>query len=186
MTMFPAGAIQRNGVIVPIFVDDVGRWHATVDTVGNGEGQSEFGAGSRADLDRLIAQRTKRAVRKVAVPFTRLGRRAEYMGGGTVFRHGVATGLHGANGNVMVQWPGKRPGEKPVGEQLTGSTRGPYFKRLTDEQIETYARLSDALDKATKNHREFLSLYGVDLKDAVTGALDDLKDDDPKGNDQGA
>lgn len=181
MTEFPAGAIERNGIVVPIYVDELGRWLATVDVTGDDKSGITLRNSSRAELDQAIAKHTKRAVSKVSVPFTRLIRSTTYNGGTTLVMHGTATGVHGANGNVLVQWSPKRPGGKPVNAQLTSWrvnwNHAEFFRPLADEEIASYTQLSANLEAATEAHRKFIHRYSVDLKDEIFKKIDALKID---------
>lgn len=172
MGSYPAGTITgKDEKIYEIFVTDTGAWKATV-------GTKELYLDSRAALKAEIEKLTKRAVAKVDVPFTKVSRAADWQGGAIRFTEGTATGIHSANGNVLATFDRRGSTMK---EQITESgvdsrTSGTFFVRLEDEERETLRQLVVNKRAADKAYRQFLDEYGLELKTAVTQALDNAKE----------
>lgn len=154
---YAAGQVESHGRTVPIFVDDYGRWLATVDNM-------SLATSARDTLVKKINTLTRRTARKVAVRFTRL----EPSASGWRVRYGVAYGIHSGTGNVLVQW------DNGVKEQLRpGPNFGPDLKV---EQADRWASLAQANAEAAQRlggfEREIRGGYSWSLKTAVTQALD--------------
>jgi len=162
MTEYTAGEIKTHGVTVPITVDDHGTWEAT--HAGN-----RLRADSRDQLATMIARATKQTTRRVSVPFVRVTRKGT---SGITVRRGTATGVHSANGNILVTWVIRG---KEAREQLSrywGDTQKEFFGDVSDDVLTEYHRLVIAEATARVAQREFSDKHKIQLHDLVTEALD--------------
>lgn len=167
----PAGShVGKDGTTVSIFVTDNGQWVAQV-------GEKVVTDWQRSGLVEQIDKLTKRKVVKVAVPVTRVARRAPYQGGGIVRRDGTLTGIHSANDNPLVTW---KIAGRDVKEQISDgnlhSSDGVYFERLTKEQGDELARLISAKERADEAYRDFVKEHGMSVRERLLAALDDAKE----------
>lgn len=133
MTNFDAGTIEANGVTIPIKVNAQGNWLAKYDG-------RELTYPTREKLENSLKRLTKRAAVVVAVPVVQINRTYD----GARGTRATATGIHGANGNVLVTLhKGGRVGD--VKEQVStrfSSEAGLWFGGdVTDEQIAEFSRL---------------------------------------------
>jgi hypothetical protein len=168
---YPAGRIGgKDGNDYPIFVDDNG--HFLADVAGK-----HLYKGTRDELRQEIEKLTKRAVAKVDVPFTKVTKAPDWQGGAMHIVQGKATGIHGANDNILATFV--RRGSE-MKEQITdGNTRaydGVYFKPLAAEEAASLRQIWANKLAADKAYREFLKEYGLDLRDAVLAALDNAQE----------
>ena len=155
MNDYPAGSVEKNGVTVEIFVDGRGNWKAD-------HGGQAMHADTRDKLVEKISRATKQTTVKIALPFVQAeDKNRAYATPGVRFKHGTATGLHSANGNVLVQW------DNGTKEQLSHSYNITFFPALDVTLLEEFERLTVAKHAAARAHREFLAKYEINLKDTV-------------------
>lgn len=154
MTKYAAGSVEKNGITVPIFVDDAGHWTAEI---GGG-----VWAANRDQLALKIAAQTKKATAKVSVPFTRATDGTGWGASRIAVADGVATGFHSANGNILVTWT-----ESGTKEQFKG---GNTMRPLDADQKAEFVRLAKAVQDAQKALREFDDSHKIDLRKAVEEA----------------
>jgi hypothetical protein len=161
MNRWAAGEVQKDGITVPLTVDDYGAWTATV-------AGTTLVADTRDKLVTKIGQVTKGLTAEVAVPFTILDR-----GNHDVMpsvRHGVATGIHAGNGNILATMDSRR-GE--VREQLRRGLplRTSYSKHLTDDESAEYQRLATTARDASLALSAYIRDHTVDLRALIEQAL---------------
>lgn len=165
MAEYPAGQVEANGVTVPIQVSDTGHWFARYD------GRT-LTYPTREKLENSIKRLTKRAAVTVAVSVVRINESYD-----SVTRtRATVTGIHGANGNVLVTLhKGNRLGD--VKEQVRsrysgGSPEGLWFGGdVTDEQITEYSRLVKAEYEARKARSRMRDQLKVDILKAAETAI---------------
>jgi len=156
---YPAGTISANGVSVPIFVSDQGRWEAEY------AGRS-LGFETRDKLETAIKRLTKTTTVPVAVAFVRIEKRGT---AGIAKTAGTATGIHAGNGNVLVVWH-QRHGD--VKDQIKSpSYQTVDFGGVDDDVLAEYGDLVAAAARAEKAADEFRAKYKIDLKDEVLNAI---------------
>lgn len=149
--------MTKNGVTVEVKFSSISKEFYV--TVGDELLKSETWGG----LERKVAKATKRVTKEVAVPFTRVSQGK--------FRDGTATGLHSANGNVLVTWS---DGTQEQDTRNYGYRPETFHPLSPEDRIElTWLRkefeaAQDALRVWEKAHR-------VDLKEAVTKAQADAE-----------
>jgi len=161
MTDYPVGEVTRNGVTVQITVNEHDSWKAE-------HGGKVLRASTRSDLVDKITRAIRQTTVKVEVPITLVINKGT---DGIKFRRGVATGIHGSNGNVLVTWQSTRGDVK---EQVTGSAFGrenPIFGDVPIEVLSEYGDLVKALAEATYAEREFRDKHEIDLKQTVEQAV---------------
>jgi len=157
-------SMTKNGIEVPVHVNTVfeGRFEATV-------GNDRLTAATWPELEKLVDKATKKVTQKIDVPFTSVefSQRFGSNETKTTVRHGSATGLHSSNGHVLARWDN---GEKG---QLTGCRDGgsTHFKRLSDQEINEYARLYRAAQAAKQLVDEWETAHKIDLKATVIKEL---------------
>lgn len=151
------GEITKNGVTVEVEFDT--RTENFSAKVGGKDLYSDSWSGLAAEVDKA----TKIVRQKISVPFTQVG----YNRGVPVFKEGTATGLHSANGNVLVTWAnGNR-------EQMSRSFgyRPDHYRPLSSGQRDELIRLATAYKEAEVALRAFEEEHKIDLKDEVGKAL---------------
>ncbi len=163
MTEFNAGSIEANGVTVPITVDNQGNWKAKYD------GRT-LSYPIREKLENALKRLTKRAAVVVSVPVVSIER--SYSGASRT--RATATGIHGANGNVLVTLHhGGHRGD--VKEQIStkySSQIGLWFGGdVTDEQIAEFSRLIKAHKEAKEAMDNMEARLRIDLLKAVETAV---------------
>lgn len=165
MTEYPAGQVEANGVTVPIYVDDRGNWCAEYD------GRT-LGYPTREKLENSIKRLTKRAAVVVAVPVVRINENYN----GVTRTRATVTGIHGANGNVLVTLhKGNRLGD--IKEQVStrysgGAPEGLWFGGdVTDEQITEYSRLVKAEADAKEARRQMRDRLSINILKAAETAI---------------
>lgn len=169
MPQYKAGSVTRNGVEVPIFVDDYGRWGANY-------AGSELRADTRDKLADAIGRATKQTAARVSVPFVMTTDNNTSYSEGIAVKRGVATGRHSANGNILVTWTARG---KETREQLTFSYNSVFLPGdMTDEQLEEFHQLSAAKSRANRAHADFVRKHQIDLNKEVDKALDEATRDD--------
>lgn len=155
MAKYEAGQVEANGVVVPISVDDNGKWIAEYD------GRT-LTYPVREKLEAAIKRLTKRAAVTVAVSVVKVEKRLDEVSA----VRATATGIHGANGNVLVTLHhGGRRGD--VKEQISvrySSQTGLWFGGdVTDAQIAEFDRLVRASAEAQKAVRTLEERLKIDL-----------------------
>lgn len=163
MANFDAGTIEANGVTIPIQVNTRGQWLAKYDG-------RELTYPAREKLEAALKRLTKRAAVVVAVPVVKIERSYD----GAQGTRATATGIHGANGNVLVTLhPGGRRGD--VKEQIStryGSEAGLWFGGdVTDEQIAEFSRLIKVAYEAKQAVDTMERRLKIDLRKAVETAV---------------
>lgn len=164
MANYPAGAIEANGTKVEIQVDDGGSWCATYDG-------RNLTYPTREKLEASIKRLTKRAAVAVEVSVVKINTTAT----GATGTRATATGIHGANGNVLVTLHhGGRRGD--VKEQISiryrGLTEGQWFGGdVTDEQIAEYAALRKASYDAQQAVKRAEERFEINLMETVERAI---------------
>ena len=164
MSKYPAGSIEHNGVTIPIYVDDSGRWCADY------AGQNLW-YDTRDKLASRIKTLTRTATVRVEVPVVKVIRTLT----GASRVRATLTGIHGGTGNVLVTLHyGDRRGD--VKEQVSrsyGSREELWFGGdVTDEQIREYADARAAMIAAQSRVRTLEDRYEIQIKDAVQRAID--------------
>jgi hypothetical protein len=164
MRKFDAGSIEANGITIPIQVDDQGNWLAEYD------GRT-LSYPAREKLENSLKRLTKRAAVVVAVSVVNVEKSYDRA------RHtrATATGIHGANGNILVTLhKGGRIGD--VKEQVS-ARYGSYGSGLwfggdvTDEQIAEFSRLIKAHKEAKEAMEAMENRLRIDLFKAVETAV---------------
>lgn len=164
MDKYPAGSIEHNGVTVPIFVDDTGRWGA--DYAGQ-----RLRYDTRDKLETRIKALTRSATVRVEVPAVRVTRT---LSGATRVR-ATLTGIHGGTCNPLVTLHfGDHRGD--VKEQVIsswGSGETIWFGGdVTDEQITEYSDARAEMLAAQARVQKLEEWYKIQIKDAVQRAID--------------
>ncbi len=159
MAMHPAGEIITNGITVPVEVDDeTGNWVTTY-------GGQRLSADTQAKLKGKLSRLTKIAKTEVEVRIIEVTHKET---GGITHRRGTATGLHGANGNVLVIWDaiGSR---LPAKQQLSGWSSGSNYVAggVTDEELKQYAVLVIAEAEAKIARSKWWGAHKIVPKTAV-------------------
>ena len=162
MESYNAGVIEANGVTVPIQVDDQGRWLAKYGRT--------LTYPAREKLEGALKRLTKRAAVVVSVPVVQIDKHYD----GASWTRATATGIHGANGNVLViLHKGGRVGD--VREQVSArysSQAGLWFGGdVTDEQIAEFSRLIKAHREAKQAMENMEARLRIDLLKAVETAV---------------
>lgn len=164
MSAYPAGQVEANGVTVPIMVNDRGDWSAEFDG-------RKLSYPVREKLENALKRLTKRAAIVVEVSVVKI--EADYHSArGT---RATATGIHGANGNVLVtlHHGGHRGDTKEQISVRYGSQAGLWFGGdVTDEQIAEYSRLRNAAYEAQQAVRTAEARLSVDLLKTVERAIE--------------
>ena len=165
MTEYPAGQVEANGVTVPITVDDSGEWCAKYD------GRT-LAYPTREKLENALKRLTKRAAVTVAVPVVRINESYDSF----TRTRATVTGIHGANGNVLVTLhKGNRLGD--IKEQVSarysgGAPEGLWFGGdVTDEQITEYSRLVKAEADAKAARRKMRDRLSINILEAAKTAI---------------
>lgn len=165
MAEYPAGQVEANGVTVPIMVNDSGNWSAIYD------GRT-LAYPTREKLENALKRLTKRAAVTVAVPVVKISESYD----GVTRTRATVTGIHGANGNVLVTLhKGNRLGD--VKEQVStrysgGSPEGLWFGGdVTDEQITEYSRLVKAEAVAREARSQMRKRLSVNILKAAETAI---------------
>jgi hypothetical protein len=163
MANYDVGTIETNGVTIPIQVNTVGQWLAEYD------GRT-LAYPTREKLEAALKRLTKRAAVVVSVPVVKIEKKYD----GVARVRATATGIHGANGNVLVTLHhGGRRGD--VKEQE--SARYSYGSSLwfggdvTDEQIAEFDRLIKAHKAAKEAMDAMEKRLKIDLSKAVETAV---------------
>lgn len=163
MSSYDAGEITTNGVSVPIKVTDDGDWTAEY------AGQ-HLRTDSRDKLKGRLARLTRSSKVEVAVPVVKV--RLAGLGNDTVVvTRGVAYGLHGGTGNVMVTWTIKG---KETKEQLSsyGYSETYIAGDVTDEELKDYAAMMKAKAELRSREEGWLKRHRIDPKKAVQQAIE--------------
>lgn len=167
MAQFPAGEIVTNGVTTPIFVDDRGKWEAE-------HAGRRLHHETRDKLEAALKRLTKQTTVPVEVPFLcveKLDTR------GIKFRRGVATGIHSANGNVLVTW---KTSHGDVKEQLSHSGFQMVFLPgdTSEDDVKLLHQLVQDAARAANALREFERAHGITVKDEVLKAIENAAKSD--------
>jgi hypothetical protein len=154
---FDAGSITHKGVTVAIEVDGDGFWHAKV-------GNEYLKEETRDKLSNKIATAAKKATVNVSIPFSQLssGQGYGYQDNYIRVRSGVATGIHSANGNVLVTWEG---GTK---EQLKSG--GNISVPLDEAEKGEFLKLANEAKAARAALLSFIQSHELNLRDEITEA----------------
>jgi hypothetical protein len=143
------------GQLVEIWVNSIGQFQATLDG-----GATMLSATTREGLITQLKARLREASVQVEVPFTRLSQHGEV-------RHGIATGIHGGNQNVLVTWDDT--GKK---EQWDGRDYGySYLVRLRPQQALHLQQLQEAQRQARADYDKTLAEHRTDLRERVIEAV---------------
>lgn len=164
------GATPIEGIGRKIAVDVRGqRFHAVV------EGE-DFYADTWEALETKVKTKLRKAKPKVEVPFMRIvddgnSFRSRRTRGATkygpIIVAGVATGLHGGTGNVLITWD---DGTKEQDSYYSRS--GHTIKSLNDKDREHLQKLLDERHDLDERIREIESRNSFDLKPAVEQAVE--------------
>lgn len=158
MAEYPAGEITRNGITVPIWVDDDGYWLAEL-------GDRKSGYTTKAGLETAVARYAKRCATKVEVSFVQYRESSQ---GVAVFREGVATGLHGGTGNVLAEWADGGKG------QITYVHDSVFLASLTEAEKAELRQLAAEMHQLREKRDAIFKGRRIDnLKSVVTQALDE-------------
>lgn len=163
MPNYDAGEITTNDVTVPVQVDDLGRWMAEY------AGQHLF-ADTRDKLKGKLARLTRTAKVEVSVPLVLLT--TSGIGQDTLnVKRGVAYGIHGGTGNVMVTWTIRG---KEVKEQISrfGYSDEYVAGDTTDEQLKEYAEIIRELSVLRDRKAKWLKAHEIKPKEAVQRAVE--------------
>lgn len=129
------------------------------------QGQN-YSAPSYSALKAKLQRATKKATVTVSVPFSTID-------GNGALKNGTATGLHSANGNVLVTWHTKRGDQK---EQLSSygfGSGGLKCHRLTPDEYTEFCGLSADVVNARRAMDTWQAKHTIDLKARVKLALDE-------------
>lgn len=164
MNKYDAGAIEANGVTVPVQVTDQGDWQAEYD------GRT-LRYPARDKLEAALKRLTKRAAVVVAVPVVQIEKRHNRV----TRTRATATGIHGANGNVLVTLhKGGRQGDvkEQVSARYGSHGSGLWFGGdVTDEQILEFSRLVTAAYEAKQAVDAMEERLSINLFKAVETAV---------------
>lgn len=151
---YEVGTITKNGV-------DVAVSFATFDgTFRAGVGEQSFSAKTWDEIGAKIDKATKRVRKAVSVPFTVAT--ATYSG--LLIKDGTATGVHSANGNILVTWADGSKEQIKSGADL--------FQPLSEDDRTELKILTDRRNKARDDLSEFKQTFKIDLRREVSEALD--------------
>lgn len=115
----------------------------------------------------VLEEKLKQATRKMARVAVDVWRFDEKLG----LLHGVATGIHAANRNLLINWDGKKGGE----QHYRSSNN---FMSLTVEEAEQGKAIYQSLLQAQQVVDEFLDAHRFDLEEAIQEALNGAKVED--------
>jgi hypothetical protein len=165
MTAYPAGEITCNGVTVPVFTEN-GKWAAN-------HAGTTWRTDTWTQLLQKIGNATRKTAKKVAVPCTQITTAGA---SGIEFRRGTATGIHGANGNVLVTWH-MRHGD--IKDQISrwGSSEV-FFGEVTDDVLGEFHALVKAAAEAEEAWHAFQSQHKINLLETVERAIDQDRTED--------
>lgn len=155
MEKYPAGQIEANGVTIPIFVTNHGTWEAEYD----GRTQSYD---TRDKLETRLKTLTKRAAVRVEIPVISI----EEKSFGVTATRATVTGIHGANGNILVtkHYGGRRGDSKEQVSTTYISQIGTWFGGdVTDEQIAEFGALLRAQYEARNAVEDMRKRLGINL-----------------------
>lgn len=119
---------------------------------------------SSKTLDKLLARlrslmRKRKVTEKAALPVTVLGGRGYYYNKEEEkFRHGVVTGIHASNNNILF----KQDGGKQGTEQLSGYNN--VYRRLTDAEMAEYIKLVRAQEAAREAVENWDKEHRIDVQ----------------------
>lgn len=159
-----AGSIEANGITVPIFVTDHGRWEAEYD----GRTQSYE---TRDKLETRLKTLTRHAAVRVEVAVIKV----EKTMGEVKFTRATLTGIHGANGNVLgiLHLGGRQGDRREQFGQSYGSRETFFGGDLTDAQLAEYAGLVRAARDAEQAVRKAEQKYEIkNVKEMVQRVID--------------
>jgi hypothetical protein len=163
MANFDAGSIEVNDVTIPIQVDTEGNWLAVYD------GRT-LRYPTRDKLEGALKRLTKRASVTVSVPVVKIEKGV----GGVARTRATATGIHGANGNVLVtlHYGGRRGDVKEQENVKYSYSAGLWFGGdVTDEQIIEFGRLIKVAQEARQAVDDMEKKLRIDLLKAVETAV---------------
>jgi hypothetical protein len=164
MSEYPAGQVEANGFTVPITVNDHGNWSAEYD------GRTLVYP-TREKLENALKRLTKRAAVTVAVPVVSI----EESYAGARGTRATITGIHGANGNVLVtlHHNGRRGDTKEQVSARYRSEVGLWFGGdVTDEQIAEYSALIVAERNAREARQAMRTRLAVDIMKTAERAVE--------------
>lgn len=158
----PELTITRNGVDVPVHVNTTtGDFTAQV-------GDDHLSAKTWAEIGKLIDKATKKVSKTVDVPFTSVSFNRRVDKWVRTVRHGRVTGMHSGNSNLLVKWDDD--GSRSQLERWN-SGGNDKFRPLTSDEIDEYARLYVASEKAADALRAWERDHRQDLRKLTQEAL---------------
>lgn len=163
MPDYAAGFISKNGIEVPIVVDDSGRWKAE-------HGGRYLSAETREKLADQIGRETRKTTVKVAVDFVQID---VLYDGRIKFLRTTATGFHSANGNLLTTRTDPRG--KIHKEQLTRAhSSGSWyvFGDVDNDVLGELADLSQARHEAVQAFTTFVNKHKIDVRAEVEKAIE--------------
>lgn len=158
----PVGSIDVRGTKVDVFTSQ-DRAKGIVFTAALGP--EYFSAPDFEALKRKLMNASKVKAAKVAIGFVLVGR-PDWGHDDRKILHGVATGIHGSNGNLL----GKMDTDTQAG-QLTHVWGSDVMRELNDEEMLELRRLIDVLELAERMFKAFTEEHALDVKEAVTDAI---------------
>lgn len=159
MEKYPAGEVTKNGITVPLTVDNYGAW--TADLAG-----TRLVADTRDKLVTKIAALTRVVVGEVEIPFSIVSMGTHSVGPSV--RNGTATGFHSGNGNILATMAHPRRGA--TREQLQRNLA--YSKPLDEQESAEFIELAHASADARAALTKFVADRRVDIAKAIRDALD--------------
>jgi hypothetical protein len=157
--------MTKNGIEVDIRVNTTfgGRFEATV-------GDEQLDALTWAELEKLVDRATKRVARTVKIEFTLVAQHVDHITGKVVvnLKHGVATGLHSGNGNVLAQIRGN-----PVQFSRYERNHHEIYRPFIRAEAEEYGRLLKAQHDAQNAVSAWRDERRIDLEKLVIAALNE-------------
>ena len=117
------------------------------------------------DLKSRLMDLTKQKAGKIAIEFYRWVE-DRWNDEKAKLKHGVITGLHAANDNVMVRFDGEKAEQDSRYYNSDSS-----FLRLTKEEVNQYIKLRKALEAAKKVLTDFEEAHTFDAKEEVRAII---------------
>jgi hypothetical protein len=159
---YPAGEIEVRGTKYPVTVSDHGIWSTDYNS-------TRLAGSTKEDLRIQLMSLTKRAAAKVEVRFSVLATRKYAPRGELYNRLGTATGLHSANGNILVRWD-----DDTKADQISERYTSEYFTPpLGEAEAGELIALREAEIAARNAVSQFGKAHGITrLHDAVVKAIE--------------
>jgi hypothetical protein len=169
--MYEAGKINVGGSRIGILVDDDGRFWAST-----GIGEPTVGpAPTRQELIVMMNKAIRQQRAKVTVAFTEVNDSPEPGKPSLRIRHGVCTGIHSANRNLLIRW------ESGQTSQEYGYGGKEWLRPLAEAEADVLLRLVNQRNEAVHRLAEFYDQrrldVGAETKAAVAKSIEGVGDD---------